>query len=97
MTVYTIALIDIHDRDGYANYEAGFMDIFSKHGGKILAVDEAPVEIEGQWPYTRTVLIEFDSADAMDAWYRSDEYQTLAQHRFKASNASIVRIQGLAG
>jgi len=97
MSVYTVALINIHDRDGYANYEAGFMDIFSQYGGKMLAVDEAPVEIEGHWPYTRTVLIEFDSAEAMDAWYQSDEYQALAKHRFNASDASIARIQGLEG
>ena len=97
MSVYAVALINIHDRDGYANYEAGFMDIFSRYGGKILAVDEAPVELEGEWPYTRTVLIEFASSDALDRWYKSDEYQELAKHRFAAADASIARIQGVSG
>jgi uncharacterized protein (DUF1330 family) len=60
-------------------------------------VDEAPAVIEGDWPHTRTVLIEFPSAEAMDAWYHSDDYQALARHRFNASDGAIVRIQGLPG
>jgi len=95
MSVYAIALINISDRTGYANYEAGFMDIFSRYGGKLLAVDEAPVVKEGSWPYTRTVVIEFESQQALDAWYHSQEYQALAQHRFNASSASIAVIQGI--
>ena len=97
MTVYTVALLSIHDREEYAKYEAGFMDIFARYEGKLLSVDEAPVVLEGDWPHTRTVLIEFPSAEAMDNWYNSDDYQVLAQHRFGASSGSIVRVQGLPG
>lgn len=97
MRVYAIALLTINDRAEYANYEAGFMDIFSKYQGRLLSVDESPEVLEGDWPHTRTVLIEFPSAEALDDWYRSDEYQALAQHRFNASSGAIVRIQGLPG
>lgn len=96
MSVYAIALINISDRAGYASYEAGFMDIFSRYGGKLLAVDEAPAVKEGTWPCTRTVLLQFDSQQALDAWYHSAEYQALAQHRFNASIASIAVIQGIS-
>jgi uncharacterized protein (DUF1330 family) len=97
MPVYAIALIQIDDREGYASYEAGFMDIFARYGGRLLSVDEAPVVKEGTWPYTRTVLLEFDSNDAFERWYHSDEYQALAQHRFNASSASIAVVQALSG
>ena len=40
MAVYVVALLDITDRDRYAQYEAGFMAVFRKHGGRMLAVDE---------------------------------------------------------
>lgn len=95
MTVYTVALLSIHDREEYAKYEAGFMDIFARYEGRMLSVDESPDVLEGDWPHTRTVLIEFPSTKAMDNWYHSDEYQALAQHRFGASTGSIVRVQGL--
>ena len=95
MSFYIIAQIQIHDRTEYSIYEAGFMDIFSRFDGKILSVDENPDVLEGSWRFTRTVLAEFPSkADAM-AWYSSEEYQVLAQHRISASDGNIVSIQGL--
>lgn len=95
MSFYLIGQIDIIDRAGYQNYEAGFGEIFSQYGGSVLAVDEQPKLLEGSWPYTRTVLIEFPSeADAM-AWYQSDAYQTLAKHRFASSSANIVGLTGI--
>ena len=95
MSVYAIALINIHDRDGYASYEAGFMDIFNNYGGKLLSVDEAVEIKEGEWPYSRTVLLEFASGEDLDRWYHSDEYQALAQHRFNSSSANIVSIRSI--
>ena len=95
MSVYVIALINISDRNGYAKYETGFMEIFSRHQGKVLSVDEAPVIKEGTWPYTRTVLIEFPSQAEFDRWYHSDPYQALAKHRFAASQASIAVVKSL--
>lgn len=95
MATYAIALINISDRSGYAAYEKGFMDIFGRYRGKVLAVDEAPVVKEGTWPYTRTVLLEFPSNAEFDRWYHSDAYQALAKHRFGASQASIAVIRSL--
>ena len=95
MAHYLIAQIDIKDPEKYAKYEAGFMDIFLTYKGKILSVEENELLLEGQWPFTRTVLIEFPSQeDALD-WYKSAEYQDLVQHRFAASTANIVIVSGL--
>lgn len=93
MTIYAIALITISDRSKYADYEKGFMDIFRRYQGKVLAVEEAPVVKEGTWPYTRTVLAEFPSHAEFDRWYHSDAYQALAKQRFAASQASIALLQ----
>jgi len=95
MAHYVIAQIEIIDRAEYAKYEAGFMDIFLTYKGKILSVEENEYLLEGQWPFTRTVLIEFPSQeDALD-WYKSEEYQTLAKHRLSASTANIIIVSGL--
>ncbi len=93
--MYIIALINIHDREEYARYEAGFVEIFTQYKGQMLAVDEAAEVIEGEWPHTRTVLIEFPTRDDALAWYQSDAYQKLAQHRFDASSANIVFLESL--
>lgn len=95
MTVYAVALINIHDREHYGRYEAGFMEIFSKYQGSLLAVDEAPTLLEGEWPWTRTVLLAFPDAEKLRAWYDSEEYRALAQHRFAGSEASIAIVKSL--
>ena len=93
MPVYVVAQLNIHDRTRYARYESGFMEIFSKYGGSVLSVDEAAKVLEGEWNYMRTVLLEFPSEERAMAWYHSPEYQSLAQHRFAASDANIVLIK----
>ena len=95
MTVYVIALLEITDRAEYNLYGEGFMEIFASSGGQVLAVDEAPTIVEGEWPPTRTVLLSFPDAETMRRWYASPEYQALAQHRFRASTAQIAMIKGL--
>ncbi len=64
MTVYAVADIEIHDRDGYRKYESGFMEIFKAHQGRLLAVDEQPHKIEGTWRGTRIVLMSFPDQPA---------------------------------
>ncbi len=93
MPFYVVAQLNIHDRTRYARYESGFMEIFSKYGGSVLSVDEAAKVLEGEWNYMRTVLLEFPSEERAMAWYHSPEYQSLAQHRFAASDANIVLIK----
>jgi len=95
MAHYIIAQIDIQDREKYAQYEAGFMDVFTSYKGKLLSVDENVSLLEGKWPATRTVLIEFPSKEEALAWYESQEYQSLAKHRFAASSADIVIVSGI--
>ena len=96
MSAYITAQITIHDRETYGQYEAGFMDIFAPYGGKLLAVDEAPSVLEGDWDCTRTIIAEFPDRDAALAWYKSDAYQALMQHRLAASTGRIALLAGLS-
>ena len=95
MSVYIVARINIQDRDRYAQYEGEFMSIFSRFNGTMLAVDEAPQVLEGDWPATRTVLISFPNEADARAWYESEAYQAIAQHRFAASEGDIALLQGI--
>lgn len=94
MPVYLIAQLNIHDRAVYAKYGVAFMDILIPYGGKLLSVEEGPEVIEGEWGYTRTVLLEFPSEEQARAWYGSADYQAIAQHRRAASTANLVLIRG---
>lgn len=94
MASYIVARIAINDRERYAQYEAGFLEIFAAHAGKLLAVDDNPEVLEGDWRCTRTVIAEFPDRESALAWYRSDDYQTLAEHRFAASDGEVALLAG---
>lgn len=87
--VYILVALTIHDRDTYQRYVEAFLPTFAATGGEILAVQDDPVALEGSWPFSRLVILRMPSREAFDAWYHSDEYQAIAQHRFKASVANI--------
>ena len=94
MPVYIVASIRITDRTEDDKYQAGFMDIFAKYRGELLGVSDAPQVIEGEWPFTRAVLLRFpDDAEAR-RWYESPEYQKLSQHRWNGSTGTVIGFEG---
>lgn len=94
MTHYIVAHIAIHDRERYAQYEAGFMAVFEAHGGRILAVNDAPEVLEGPPDSRRLVILAFPDREAALGWARSPEYQDIARHRLAASVGEIVLTPG---
>jgi uncharacterized protein (DUF1330 family) len=91
---YFLALIDIHDRERYDRYLAGFDAVFENFEGQVVSVEDNPLVLEGEWPARRTVLIRFPNEYELHRWYESPEYQRLARHRREASVASIAIISG---
>jgi uncharacterized protein (DUF1330 family) len=94
MPVYIVANIAIEDQEEYAIYQAGFLEIFARYQGELLAVSDAPQIIEGEWPYTRAVLIRFPDEAEARRWYESPEYQALSQHRWRASKGMVISFEG---
>ncbi len=91
---YIIAQINIHDRDEYAKYGQGFAEIFRAHKGESVAFSEEPLALEGSWDFTRTVVVRFPTKQAALDWYNSKEYQEIVKHRWAASEANLVVIEG---
>ena len=59
------------------------------------AVDEEPTVLQGDFDFTRSVLIEFPSAEQAMAWMTSPEYQEIAQHRLEASVGNAIMVKKL--
>ena len=96
MRAYIIALIEIHDREEYQKYQAGFREVFSNYNAERLVVEEEPTVLEGEWPYTRTVVLQFADENEAKRWYESDEYQALVKHRFRAARTNLILAKGLS-
>lgn len=97
MAVYGVAHITIHDRTAYDRYSAAFMDVFSQYKGTLLAVDETPEVIEGEWTATRLVMMSFPDAAAFHDWFDSPAYQAIAGDRHAGSTGVLLLAKGLGG
>jgi uncharacterized protein (DUF1330 family) len=95
MSVYIVASIAVEDWDEYGKYQEGFLEVFARYRGEILAVSDAPQVIEGEWPYGRAVVLRFPDEEEARRWYDSPEYQAIAAHRWRASRASVIAFEGL--
>jgi uncharacterized protein (DUF1330 family) len=94
MPAYVIALEVIEDRKEFDKYRAGVHDILNKYNGEIIVSNENFEVIEGEWPYTKTVVIRFPSVEDAKRWYEAPEYQHVAQHRFRSTKTNLIIIEG---
>jgi uncharacterized protein (DUF1330 family) len=101
MPAYLIATITVHDQGEYDQYLAGFgptfAPYFARYRGRVLVATDDVEVMEGKWPNLRTIVIEFATMEDAKRWYKSPEYQTLAQHRFKAATSNLVFANGYEG
>jgi uncharacterized protein (DUF1330 family) len=95
MTHYFVAQIRIHDQKEYDKYLEKFDEIFSLYRGEYLAIDESPVLLEGNWDYTKSVLIKFNSKQEFEEWYYSEGYQKILKHRLNAAKCDTILLEGL--
>jgi uncharacterized protein (DUF1330 family) len=91
MTHYFAARIRIFDPVEYEKYLDKFDEIFSGYKG----IDESPVLLEGDWDYTKYVLIKFNSKQDFEDWYYSDDYQAILKLRLNASKCDTLLIEGV--
>jgi len=95
MTVYALAQLRIHDRVPYERYMSRFMPVLEKYHGRLLASDEAPRVLEGQWwDRNKVVLMAFDDSAAFRAWATSPEYAEIARDRKAGADAVVLLIKG---
>lgn len=71
MTVYALAQLTMKDRQAYDRYQQRFMDVFRQFNGKLLAADEHPAVLEGEWPGDKVVLMSFPDEPSFRQWAES--------------------------
>ena len=95
---FVVVQIVVKDQDGYYRYAtAGHQEIFDMFSAKVVGVDDDVEVVEGDWPFTRTVIIEFPSKKLARAWYESDEYQAVVGLRHNSATSNLVIVSGYPG
>ena len=95
MTVYAIAQLRFTDRAAYDRYQARFMEVFRRYPGTLLAADESPQVVEGQWDREKVVLMSFPDEAAFRSWAQSPEYQDISKHRLAGADTVVLLAKGL--
>jgi uncharacterized protein (DUF1330 family) len=96
VTVYAIAQLRFTDRAAYDRYQARFMQVFNRYRGTLLAADERPQVIEGQWDREKVVLMSFPDQAAFRQWAESPEYQEITKDRRAGADTVVLLAEGLA-
>jgi uncharacterized protein (DUF1330 family) len=94
MKYYFFANIRIKDPEEYKKYLVKADEVFEKYNGKYLAVDESPELLEGNWNYTKSVLIEFKTKKDFENWYYSEDYQQILKYRLSSAECDSILIKG---
>ena len=92
--VYFSATIRIADSAEYQRYLDAYDEAFAGTGGEVLAVDDAPVTLEGAPLRGRVVLIRFPDEAAFRSWYDSDAYRRIVVHRHAAADTDALLVSG---
>lgn len=95
MTVYAIAQLRFTDRAAYDRYQSKFMEVFRRHPGTLLAADESPQVVEGQWDREKVVLMSFPDEAAFRGFVQSPEYREISKDRRAGADTVVLLVDGL--
>lgn len=92
--VYAIAQLTIHDRTLYGRYQSRFMDVFRRYKGRLLAADESPQVMEGEWGRDKVVLMSFPDEASFREFAESPDYEEIARDRKAGATAVVLLVNG---
>ena len=95
MPAYMIANVKINDPEEDKKYQQQVVPTIQLYDGQILAVEAEPVVVEGEWPGSYTVLIQWPSVEQAREWYDSGVYADPKALRHRTSSADLVFLRRL--
>ncbi len=95
MAAYMIARIEVTDPTRYQKYVESTPPTIAKFGGRFIARGGHIVTLEGPEETRRVVILEFPSVEQAQAWYASDDYQTVRKLRIGAAEGDFLAVDGV--
>ena len=95
MTVYVLAQLSFTDRAAYDRYQARFMDVFRRFEGRLLAADERPTVLEGEWDREKVVLMSFPDEAAARRFIDAPDYVEISKDRHAGAQTVSLLVKGL--
>lgn len=94
MPAYVIAMMKVTNPEAYEGYRALAGPAIAKHGGRFLARGGKHEVLEGGFPGSRVVVVEFESFDRAKSFYDSAEYRAARDQRRGAAEFNLLIVEG---
>lgn len=94
MTVYVVAQLRFINEDLYRRYQGRFAGVFKNFKGRLLAADEKPVVLDGEWQRDKIVIMSFPDADEARRFLDSPEYQEISKDRVAGADNIGLLVRG---
>lgn len=91
---YLMGQITITNPEAYAVYASQVPQTIAAFGGKYLVRGGHATQLEGMSQGERNVVIEFPSRELAQAWYNSEAYQGIINHRTNNATGALVLVDG---
>jgi uncharacterized protein (DUF1330 family) len=95
MPAYLLALRKVTDPEKMKQYISRIVPMLEKRNARYLTGTEGHHVLSGGFHPDRAVLIEFPDMQAIEAWYRSPEYQPLDALRKACGEEILIAIDGV--
>jgi uncharacterized protein (DUF1330 family) len=90
---YVTGHIVIKDMEKWNEYRDKVPSTLTQWGGELVFRGQKIAVLNGQHPYTDTVVLRFPNAAAAQGWHDSPAYQTLIPLRSQAADVVLVSYQ----
>jgi uncharacterized protein (DUF1330 family) len=91
---FVIFNIDVTNPEDYNEYITKVKPIVERFGGEYIVRGGTNQVVEGNWQYSRTIVLKFPSYEKALEWYNSEEYQPIKQIRLDNAISNGIIIQG---
>ena len=95
MAYVVVTIREVLDQKAFDEYAEKVRPILGKFGGRWVAIEAQHVTRAGEWPFVRTVILEFPSIERAQAWYDSSEYRAIIPLRQRAIDANIIMVRSV--
>ena len=92
MAAYLVGNLKVTNPEGFTKYRELVAKTIADHGGEYVVADVNSVPVEGD-PEHLSVVLKFDSMEALQGWYDSAEYQEILALRTANSEGIIAFAQ----
>jgi uncharacterized protein (DUF1330 family) len=94
MKAFVIAAETLKNESMFSEYRKAVPATLEAFGGKFIVRGGNLKLLEGEWPHSRLVIIEFPSREAAEGWYRSPEYQKIIGLRLSSTVGNLIVVEG---